>query len=194
MECCRLRARESRSRRIERESLLPASHPKHCGSCSKDLTLADFHRGQTACKACGVMIRRNSDALNREGRRKFNREYIKRRRHADPLIRLKNQTRSRIGEIIRRSGYRKNGRTLEVLGCEWEDLKRHIESQFKRGMTWSNYGDWHVDHRIPLSSATTESELLYLCHYLNLQPLWAKANQIKSNKMPDNVQLHLPIR
>ena len=50
-------------------------------------------------------------------------------------------------------------------------------------MSWDNYGKWHIDHIIPLSSAKTEQDILKLCHYTNLQPLWAKGNIIKSNKI-----------
>ena len=50
-------------------------------------------------------------------------------------------------------------------------------------MNWENRNLWHVDHIIPLSSAKTEEELVKLCHYTNLQPLWAEDNLKKSNKI-----------
>jgi hypothetical protein len=63
-------------------------------------------------------------------------------------------------------------------------LKQHLENQFQSGMNWKTYGKygWHIDHIIPLSSAKTEKELYKLCHYTNLQPLWAKDNLIKGNR------------
>jgi hypothetical protein len=68
--------------------------------------------------------------------------------------------------------------------CSLEELKSHLEKQFKQGMTWSNHSlkGWHVDHIIPLSSAKSIKELEKLSHYTNLQPLWAKeinAREIK---------------
>jgi hypothetical protein len=60
-----------------------------------------------------------------------------------------------------------------------------MEKQFKNEMTWENYGfyGWHIDHIIPLSSAKNEEELYKLCHYTNLQPLWAKENLSKGAKI-----------
>ena len=62
-------------------------------------------------------------------------------------------------------------------------LKDFVISQFKNGMSWDNHGDWHIDHIIPLSLATTEEEMIKLCHYTNLQPLWAEDNLTNSNKI-----------
>ena len=49
--------------------------------------------------------------------------------------------------------------------------------------SWDNYGKWHIDHIIPLSSANNEDEVYKLCHHTNLQPLWAEDNLRKSNKI-----------
>ena len=74
---------------------------------------------------------------------------------------------------------------MDVLGCSPEYLKEHLEKQFSQGMSWDNYGfyGWHIDHKIPLSSAKTEEEVYQLCHYTNLQPLWAKDNLSKGGKI-----------
>jgi hypothetical protein len=70
------------------------------------------------------------------------------------------------------------------LGCSPQFLKEHIEKQFSDGMSWELVGKYiHIDHIIPLSSANTEEELYKLCHYSNLQPLWAEDNLKKSNKI-----------
>lgn len=65
---------------------------------------------------------------------------------------------------------------MDLVGCSLDDLRKHLEAQFTIGMTWDNYGDWHVDHVVPLCSADTEEKLYELCHYTNLQPLWAADN------------------
>jgi len=59
-----------------------------------------------------------------------------------------------------------------------------LEHQFKEGMNWDNQGKWHIDHIIPLSSGNTEEEIIKLCHYTNLQPLWAIDNMKKGSKTP----------
>ncbi|MDN3721503.1 HNH endonuclease signature motif containing protein [Roseibium salinum] len=46
-------------------------------------------------------------------------------------------------------------------------------------MTWAKYGQWEVDHIVPLSRARTLAEAIRLCHYTNLQPLWKRENIIK---------------
>ncbi len=72
---------------------------------------------------------------------------------------------------------------MRYLGCSLEYLKNHLESKFQPGMTWENQGKWHMDHIIPLSSTKIEKDLYKLCHYTNLQPLWAVDNLKKGKKI-----------
>jgi len=85
---------------------------------------------------------------------------------------------------LKRYGYTKKSKTFEILGCDYETFKKHIESQFIDGMSWENRNEWHVDHIIPVSSAKDEGEMILLNHYLNLQPLWATDNLSKGSKLP----------
>ena len=59
-----------------------------------------------------------------------------------------------------------------------------MHPQFESGMTWDNSGKggWVVGHVIPLSSARDEHEVIRLCHYTNLQPLWWDENLRKGNR------------
>jgi hypothetical protein len=81
---------------------------------------------------------------------------------------------------------------LELLGCSLEQARKHIEHQFKEGMNWGNCGfrGWHIDHIIPCSAfdLTKIEEQKKCFHYTNLQPLWAKDNLRKSNKLPDGTR------
>ena len=96
---------------------------------------------------------------------------------------MKTRIRGRVSDIFRKMKMPKSGKTLDMIGCEWAKLKQHIQNQFKDGMKWSNRNLWHIDHIIPLSSAKNEEELYKLCHYTNLQPLWAKENLSKGSKI-----------
>jgi hypothetical protein len=71
------------------------------------------------------------------------------------------------------------------LGCSYQDFIIYLEQKFTDGMSWKNYGlyGWHIDHIIPLSSAKNEIDLEKLCHHTNLQPLWAKDNLSKGDKI-----------
>ena len=75
-------------------------------------------------------------------------------------------------------GINKSARTIELLGCSIEQLKSHLESKFTKGMSWKNYGKWHIDHIKPCASfdLNKASEQRKCFHYKNLQPLWAKDN------------------
>jgi hypothetical protein len=108
----------------------------------------------------------------------------KRERYAaDPLYALKSSTRNRISASFRRMGFGKRSKTGQIVGCDWAELKRHIERQFLKGMDWSNRGTvWHIDHILPIASANSEEELIALCHFTNLRPLWALNNLQKHAK------------
>lgn len=90
--------------------------------------------------------------------------------------------RSRLWHAIRNN--QRKGSAVRDLGCSIDDLKIWLEQQFKPGMTWENHGEWHIDHIIPLSSVdlTDRKQLKKVCHWFNLQPLWAEENLKKSGK------------
>ncbi len=97
-----------------------------------------------------------------------------------------NLQRRRVNNIFKIKNIRKNNKTIELIGCLPSFLKKHIEKQFKPGMTWNNHGlkGWHVDHVKPLSKFNWDnpSTPFKAFHYSNLQPLWALENLRKSNK------------
>lgn len=104
-------------------------------------------------------------------------------RMSSELVRMKESIRSRIVKYLKKNGYDKKGKTFEIVGTTPEKLKEHIGQQFEKGMSWSNHGEWHIDHIIPLSSAKNETELYKLFHYTNLQPLWSFENLSKGSKI-----------
>lgn len=100
-----------------------------------------------------------------------------------PLGRIKHSLRERVRAYIAKNKYTKSTSTVELLGCEWEEVRGHLEAQFKESMDWTNYGKWEIDHIRPLSLAKDEEDLKRLFHYTNLQPLWKIENIRKSNKV-----------
>lgn len=121
---------------------------------------------------------------NWERIRAYQAQYSARRYKSDPLYALSRLVRRRISFAISAQGYAKTSRTCEMLGCDYASLKAHLEAAFKPGMSWDNRSEWHIDHIIPLASAKNEEELLALCHYTNLQPLWAAENLSKGARLP----------
>jgi hypothetical protein len=111
------------------------------------------------------------------------RDYRKKRFNEDDVFKMTFNVRKRVREILKLKEDIKKETTFEIIGCTPKELFQHIENQFKDGMSWDNQGEWHIDHIIPLSSGKTISDVKKLCHYTNLQPLWAEDNRKKSNKL-----------
>ncbi len=111
--------------------------------------------------------------------------YLNERRQNDPLFKLITNVRNLIYNSFYYNGYSKNSKTEELLGCSFEELKQHLESKFEPWMGWDNRGlyngdfnyGWDIDHIIPLSSVSEESDIIKLNHYTNLQPLCSKVNR-----------------
>lgn len=95
---------------------------------------------------------------------------------------MKDRIRTRTRYAFKRISKNKPTKTENLLGCTWLEAKEHLEKYFTDTMNWSNIHEWHIDHIIPLSSASNKQELSELCKYTNLQPLMAADNLRKSNK------------
>jgi len=121
--------------------------------------------------------------VNKEKINKRKTSYMRKRKKADPLYKFKCSTRSMIGNSFKRKGLKKSLKTENILGCTLNQFREHIENKFKSGMNFDNHGSWHIDHDIPLATAKTKEEVAKLCHYTNLQPLWAKENREKHSKV-----------
>ena len=114
---------------------------------------------------------------------KYQKEWSHIKSNTDVLFKLKKNMRSRLGLFLKDRNVTKNNKTFHIIGCSPKFLKEYLEKQFVINMSWENRNEWHIDHVIPLSSAKTEKEMYKLCHYTNLQPLWAEDNLRKSNKI-----------
>lgn len=90
--------------------------------------------------------------------------------------------RSLLRNVLLRMGTEKDNSTLEMLGYSSLDLKLHMESLFREGMSWDNHGEWHIDHIKPVSLFDPETDVSIVNSLDNLQPLWAYENLSKGNK------------
>ena len=127
---------------------------------------------------------------NQEIKQKKNNDRYRERRKTDPLFKLITNLKRNIRGGLKKQGFIKKSKTIDILGCSFEEFKSHLESKFESWMTWDNYGlyngeldyGWDIDHIIPISSAKTEEDIIRLNHFSNHQPLCSKINRdIKRN-------------
>ncbi len=77
---------------------------------------------------------------------------------------------------------------VSLAGYTLDQLMIHLERQFKRGMTWSNYGKagWHVDHIQPKIcfkyASAADVEFKQCWELSNLRPMWGQDNIRKGSK------------
>jgi len=113
--------------------------------------------------------------------------YQRNKRQSDPFYRLTENVRTRVRNSFK-TGYSKNSKTQDILGCSFNDFKEHIEAQFADWMNWDNYGNpkdgiyelnktWDLDHIIPIATTITEEDVIRLNHYTNYQPLCSYTNR-----------------
>jgi hypothetical protein len=110
-------------------------------------------------------------------------KYQRNRKKIDINFKIRSYLATRLYSALKRNT--KTGHTLELLGCSIKQLKDHLAKHFTKGMSFSNYGKWHIDHIRPCASfdLSKPSEQRKCFHYTNLQPLWAKDNLSKSKKL-----------
>lgn len=125
-------------------------------------------------------VKRNKEVVNARVRKRD-----KYRRVNDPNYKIAKNLRSGLWKALK--GISKSDSTINLLGCSIEELKAHLESQFTEGMSWDNYGEFHIDHIKPCASfdLTDPEEQKKCFHYSNLQPLWAIDNLSKGDKYED---------
>lgn len=128
---------------------------------------------------------KNKDSINT-----YRREYTKLRRLKDSNFKLTCDIRTLILISYKKAcngEFNKSLKTEEIIGCTIVELINHLQSLFTEGMTLANHGNcqecWHIDHKIPISSAKTKEDIIRLNHYTNLQPLWRDDNLSKGCKI-----------
>ena len=112
-------------------------------------------------------------------------EYDKNKRKNNIGFKILCALRIRMYDVLK--GRTKSDTTKNLLGCSIEDFKKYLESNFKKGMNWDNYGrgGWHIDHIKPCASfdLSKEKEQRKCFFFKNLQPLWELENLKKGSKI-----------
>jgi len=149
---------------------------KKCSKCGEIKEYSYFNKNKyqgdgltSACRKCKNKVIAKSN---------------KKRFETDDLFRFRVLMAGVTYSAFKKKGYSKTTQTHKLLGVDFLIAFNHIEKQFIKGMTWDNRGKWELDHIIPLASAKSKDELIKLCHYSNLQPMWKKDNRFKSDTMP----------
>lgn len=120
---------------------------------------------------------------------KRNAEYMRKRFKIDANFRFQNVLRIRILHAIQNQSTNKAYKSIELLGCSIDIVRKHIEKQFSNGMNWQNHGKlWEIDHITPISSfdLTEKEEQKKAFNYTNLQPLIKWDNRSKGSKIPQD--------
>lgn len=167
---------------------------KRADYCSRECFYKDVGKWtiDAPCKTCGKIVRRWKTRVHPSGNIYCSKECsgIAQRKPGwkeSPLFRL----HANISKMVRKTllGTKNYRCWQELLGYSASDLKKHIEKQFKPGMSWDNYGlrGWHIDHIIPRSAfnfRSSQDSDFHRCWALkNLQPMWAKENIRKGKKL-----------
>lgn len=186
-----------------RNNVLLSKGIRECRKCKQTLSLELFPKHPSnkdgyshICKSCkkekmkNWKIDENGKTISytswyrktEKGRAKYNANQRKKRKL--PHHKIRHNLKKRLKEILGKAN------SSKTIGCSGLELKAYLESKFQPGMTWENYGakGWHIDHIIPLSAfdLTSQVQKEIACHYLNLQPLWAKDNIAKSDKIEND--------
>ena len=179
---------------------------KFCWKCRIKKPFCDFYKDKSSklgirssCKECEkayarkLRSKKKSILRNREYAKTYAKEnkgkiretkriYTKKRRLENKNFQFSSNLRSRIYSALK--GNYKSLSTMFLIGCDIDYLMYHIQEQFTEGMSWDNYGDWHVDHIKPCAKFDlSKPEEQHKCfNYTNLQPLWALDNILKGDK------------
>lgn len=174
------------------QSESPASL-KGCRKCGQIKTVSDFYIGlPNICKTCEKSRARKASLEMYHRNKKLPGFAAKVKAKQKRLIeenlnyRIAARLRTRLYIVLRRDAAKRGAQTFDLLGCDIESFKLHIEAQFKPGMTWENYGKfgWHLDHiKACANFDLTKKEEQEKCfHYTNFQPLWWRENLEKGKK------------
>lgn len=179
---------------------------KTCPSCGVEKDLDAFHYDKQAkynrscyCIECQRMKSKisrtkNADKVKERGRRFYTKHKDKLSQERKDLyktkvsLRLASHARQSVRQTFNRQYIKIPKDYMSFLGCNLSDYQKHIESKWKEGMSWDNFGKgaghWQIDHILPLCSfdvsETAEAQKAF--HYSNTEPVWHQIHGVKSGE------------
>lgn len=179
--------------------VIDGTEVKRCGSCTQWKSLEQYTKNKSKsdglCDKCIICLKKyRHERLEKDKEyRKNNRDKVnkwkkngreKKKENPDDIFiktRIKENLARRLRFILK--GVQKSARTCEIIGCSPEELKSHLEGTFSEGMSWENYGEWHIDHVLPCAAfdQSNEIEMKACWNFKNLRALWGSENLIKSD-------------
>lgn len=118
---------------------------------------------------------------NRDRLLKHRRAYNRERWKGDVGYRLNSSIRAMVKRVLVATDKPKDFITFEKVGYDSKELILRMECQFSQGMSWGNYGEWEIDHKIPVAVMISRGEQRpeKINMLSNLQPLWREENRAK---------------
>jgi hypothetical protein len=188
----RKRRREKRAKRTPEEKEIESAKRKKYREENIDTIKASKKREYWKNKDRYIAKAKEWVDNNKDKRRDIVNAYHERHKD-DPEYKILQALRTRLYNAVSLKKNIRSEKTKVLLGCSVENLKKHLETQFTNGMTWENFGNdgWHIDHIIPCAffDLTKPSHQKVCFNYQNLQPLWAKDNLSKRDKIPLTILL-----
>lgn len=184
-DSCRARGEKSRREQGIKERVLYTPEEARDRIRERDVKRGAVRRKQPEYAEAQAERKRLWREMNADRHLAVSREYDRKQMQNNPQRRISKNLRHRLRKAM--LGETMGVSAVRDLGMSVEDFRQYIASMFQPGMTWDNYGQWHLDHIRPLASfdLTDPAQARIACHYSNMQPLWALDNQRKWSKIPD---------
>jgi len=197
--CCKYKI-ISKNKKTELEKNINNETERVCQTCLEVKAISSFNKNSKKCRSCRqeawqkyvktdkyIEARKRQLAKTKTDEFKYrNKLYMRKKRKEDVHFKLYDIMSAWIRKALK--GQKNKVGWEKYVGYSLDDLRKHLQKQFKPGMNWKNYGKvWHVDHVYPKYCYVYNSykdKAFKACWALNnLQPLLAKENLIKSNNL-----------
>jgi hypothetical protein len=162
----------------------------NCSVCNKDIVSRFYVNNRDKVKnKSKEYYSDNSDKIKKYQKEynKINKDKINNRHQerydSEPDYKMKFRLRGILSKVLKRTDTVKDLKSHAILGYNCIDLRRHLEDSFVDGMSWDNYGEWHIDHIVPIKVLLDYgvTDVAFINGLDNLQPLWAEDNLKKGD-------------